>query len=88
MVDDANFRLVLDCEALLSARDTLAGTVSLNWAADIPIADWDGITVRGMPARVSWLDLRDVGLNGSVPAELGRLSSLSYLNLRTNDLRR
>ena len=71
MVDATNVGLVLDCEALLSARDTLAGISTLNWSPDTAITEWEGITVRGTPARVAWLDLRDVGLNGSVPAELG-----------------
>ena len=39
--------LVSDCEALLAARDTLAGDATLNWSADTPIADWDGITLEG-----------------------------------------
>ena len=86
VADPANTGLVSDCEALLSARDTLAETGSLNWSADTPITKWDGITVRGTPARVAWLNIRGGGLDGSVPAELGELSSLTYLNLRNNGL--
>ena len=84
--DTVNTGLVSDCEALLSAHDTLARTGSLNWSADTPITKWDGITVRGTPARVVWLNIRGGGLDGSVPAELGELSSLTYLNLRNNGL--
>ena len=47
--DAANTGLVSDCEALLEARDTLAGTGSLNWSENTPIAQWDGITLRGTP---------------------------------------
>ena len=86
VTDGMNDGLVSDCEALLEARDTLAGDATLNWAADTPIAQWDGITLRGTPARVGWLDLRAKGLDGTIPAELGQLSNLTYLNLRTNDL--
>ena len=83
----ANTGLANDCEALLDSKETLQGTTgSLNWATFTPIAQWDGITLRGNPLRVARLDIRDGGLNGSVPAELGRLSGLTYLNLRTNDL--
>ena len=32
MVDATNTGLISDCEALLAARDTLAGTASLNWS--------------------------------------------------------
>ena len=44
--------LVSDCSALLAARDTLAGSATLNWSADLAIEDWDGVTVRGLPRRV------------------------------------
>ena len=47
---DNNPGLVSDCEALLASRDTLAGTVALNWSADTPIADWEGVTVEGTPS--------------------------------------
>ena len=86
VADVTNAGLVSDCEALLAARDTLAGSASLNWSADVPIAEWDGVTVRGSPGRVGWLDFRAKGLDGSIPAGLGQLTSLTYLNLRTNDL--
>ena len=86
VTDSANSGLVSDCEALLEARDTLAGTATLNWSNSTAIAQWDGITLRGTPERVTRLDLRDNGLDGSVPAALGRITELTYLNLRTNDL--
>ena len=85
--DPTNTWLISDCETLLSVRDTLAGRGSLDWSADIPISDWQGITLRGNPARVAWLNIRTGGLDGSIPAELGRLSSLTYLNLRNNGLK-
>ncbi len=84
--DATNTGLISDCEALLASHDTLAGAATLNWSSDTPIADWDGITIRGTPARVAWLNIRDGGLGGSLPAELGLLSSLTYLNLRNNGL--
>ena len=44
--------LVSDCAALLAARDTLAGTATLNWAANTPITQWDGVIIGGnTPAR-------------------------------------
>ena len=49
--------LVADCEALLSSRDTLAGTGTLDWSASTPIANWDGVTVDGTPQRVTSLSL-------------------------------
>ena len=83
----SNTDLVSDCEALLEARNKLEdGGARLNWWQGTPIADWEGITLRGTPARVAWVDLRAKGLSGTVPAELGQLSMLTYLNLRSNDL--
>ena len=79
--------LAADCETLLDLRDALAGAALLNWAADTPIADWDGITVGGSPMRVTELALDERGLNGELPAALGRLSALKILSLSGNSLR-
>ena len=49
--------LVSDCEALLAARDALAGTATLNWLASRPMAEWTGITMARSPVRVTELDL-------------------------------
>ena len=92
--------LVADCEALLAGRDKLAGsgaTRSLNWADDAPISGWYGVVLSGTPQRVTKLRLHgqntnaDTGtaeakLNGTVPAELGRLSELMVLYLHRNNL--
>ena len=77
----SNPGLVSDCAALLEARDTLAGTASLNWSASTPIADWDGVTLGAAPQRVIQLRLQNKGLNGTIPASLGRLSKLEALFL-------
>ena len=74
-----NIDLVNDCEALLDSKDALGG--SLNWAA-LPMSDWDGVTMSD--GRVTAIDLRDQGLDGTIPGALGRLSALTSLNLRSN----
>ena len=79
-----NPRLVSNCEALLAARDTLRGTGTLNWSADTPIGNWDGIIVGGTPQRVTELSLQNQGMTGTVPAVLGELSGLEILNLGDN----
>ena len=84
--DAANTGLVSDCEALLAAEDILAVSVSLNWAEDTPIAQWDGIRLGGASRRVTRLALPGKGLGGTVPSQLGELSMLADLNLRTNQL--
>ena len=91
--DVTNAGLVSDCEALLAARDTLAGTGSLNWSAGTPIEEWDGIrtggrypSLEGTPQRVTRLYLHGRGLSGTIPADLGDLSELRWLYLHRNDL--
>ena len=78
--------LARDCALLLSIKDTLAGTGTLNWGADLAIESWDGVTVSGTPSRVTALDLRSKELTGSIPAELGSLSELQELDLGNNQL--
>ena len=81
-----NEGLMSDSEALLAARDRLAGSTTLNWSADIPITNWDGVTVGGIPKRVTRLILRESQLRGAIPPELGALSMLTKLDLHGNQL--
>ena len=76
--------LVADCEVLLSLRDRLAGDRGLNWSADIPINQWDGIAVGD--SGVKTLELGDSELTGVIPPELGDLSQLEWLSLYDNEL--
>ena len=82
----SNPGLVADCEALLAAGNTLAGSGTLNWSAGTTIASWDGVTLSGSPLRVTKLNLRDSLLTGTIPPELGGLTSLVELNLGDNRL--
>ena len=100
-VEDAtNTGLTSDCEALLVARDNLAGsgaTRSLNWASDTPLSQWYGVVLSGTPERMTQLRLHgqngnlerglsEAKLNGTIPRELGRLSDLQVLYLHRNNL--
>ncbi len=77
-----NAGLISDCEALLEGKDTLDGRGKLNWSADTPIADWDGIAVDGTPERVTEIVFgRGVGLYGTLPPQLGRLTGLRRLSI-------
>lgn len=76
-----NTGLVEDCKALLASREKLDGTGSLNWNAGLPITDWEGIETSGSPARVTRIEIFEVRLSGKIPAELGRLSYLQYLDI-------
>ena len=81
----SNTQLVSDCEALLAARDTLAGAGSLNWSGDTPMTGWRGVRLSGPPNRV--VELRIQGpLQGQIAPELGRLSNLTLLDLSYNQL--
>ena len=78
--------LVSDCEALLSARDKLSGSATLNWSDDTPITEWDGVSLGGSPQRVSRLYLVRKGLSGTIPADLSSLLGLEGLYLHSNEL--
>ena len=81
-----NAGLMRDCINLLAAKDALRGTATLNWSVDVPISDWDGVSVEGSPSRVTRLLLNEKGLNGIVAPELARLDGLEYLRLAENQL--
>ena len=76
--------LVKDCVALLTAKDTLRGTATLDWSADRSISEWQGIGVWS--SRVETIQLSGRGLTGSIPAELGKLPNLRELDISNNKL--
>ncbi len=78
--------LVEDCRILMEARAVLGGIVTLDWAFDRPLREWEGVTLAGSPPRVAALRLRDRGLEGNVPAALGLLPELRTLDLGGNRL--
>ncbi|MCY4641011.1 MAG: hypothetical protein OXC94_11810 [Chloroflexi bacterium] len=81
-----NAELEEDRTVLLAVRDALRGAAGLNWGADVPLGEWEGVLLDGSPARVAGLFLQGRGLNGVVPPALGKLSGLGALNLRANEL--
>ena len=78
--------LQADCALLLAVRDSLAGAAPLNWHVDVPVDDWQGVTMDRSRGRVTALDLTQMGLNGHMPAELGGLAGLVSLRLGRNRL--
>ena len=83
---EGNVGLTNDCEALMDSMSALGG--SLGWTTDTAIGEWDGVMLSGDEGmeRVTKLDLRKKGLDGMIPADLGRLSALETLWLKDNDL--
>jgi hypothetical protein len=55
-----------------------------NWLTQAPLGSWYGISITN--GRVDSVNLRGFNLSGSIPASLGNLSSLTYLNLMQNQL--
>ena len=75
-----------DCRVLLAARDSLAGSATLNWSANIPVDQWEGVALGDTPLRVTGLILPEKALTGQIPSGLGSLTNLRTLSLRGNQL--
>ena len=79
-----------DCEVLVLGYlgDVLrgAGGAALNWDIETPIAEWTGVTIDPETKRVTRIDLRDLDLQGTIPASLGLLTGLERLWLAGNQL--
>ena len=82
----AHPQLVADCAVLLGLKDALRGSAGLNWSASRTISSWTGVSVEGIPQRVTSLRLNNRQLNGSLPPTLGQLDALTYLDLGHNRL--
>lgn len=78
----------LDWAALTALYNSAGGqdwTDNSNWDTDEPVGRWYGITTNAAN-RVTELSLHINNLAGSIPSELGRLSSLYWLDLYDNNL--
>ncbi len=78
--------LVRDCEALLASRDPLRGSASLNWGANLPVTQWEGVGLSGDRQRVQSVFFHTKGLTGIIPPQLGNLTNLRTLSLINNQL--
>ncbi len=91
-----NQELVGDCESLVKIIDALRGNtpIFLNWGTHNAITTWEGVIISSVQDpqsgqatdRITELDLSDYYLSGSIPTELGSLTSLTSLDLGGNTL--
>ena len=81
---DTNQALLNDCAILLEAKNILGAEPSLNWSADVPMEEWEGVTLGGSQQRVTGLHFKDRGLKGEIAAELDYLWGLEELDLTGN----
>ena len=74
--------------ALYNATDGENWTNNTNWNSSLPISRWYGVVAAGASSayRVLSLQLGNNNLTGSIPPELGRLSTLTGLYLNNNNL--
>ncbi|MBR0287055.1 MAG: hypothetical protein IJQ96_08565 [Bacteroidales bacterium] len=77
--------LDLEREALVAFYQAMDGDNwrnNTNWCTDRPLGEWYGVTTNA-EGLVTELSLKDNGLNGQIPEEIGDITSLKSLNLST-----
>ncbi|KAL3848742.1 hypothetical protein ACJIZ3_010624 [Penstemon smallii] len=57
-----------------------------NWSLGTDFCTWIGVTCSRKHLRVTWLDLSNMGLQGTIAKEIGNLSFLRMLVLANNKL--
>ena len=72
-------------EALYNASSGAGWSNNDNWLTDEPLGEWHGVNTDAN-GRVIELHLANNQLIGPIPAELGHLTSLRWLNLSQNQL--
>ena len=71
--------------ALYEAADGPNWANNENWLTDAPLGEWYGVETD-RSGRVVDLRMAENALSGPIPAKLGDLAHLRYLNLGSNDL--
>ena len=71
--------------ALYNATNGDNWTDKENWGSDEPLGEWQGVTTDD-DGRVTQIRLWENNLIGSIPADLGNLTSLNLLALHINQL--
>ncbi|KAH9651709.1 hypothetical protein KPL70_026859 [Citrus sinensis] len=86
MIASANTTsITTDQQALLALKghvtDDLAKKLARNWDTSSFVCNWTGITCDVRSQRVTALNISGLNLTGTIPSELGDLSSLQTLDL-------
>ncbi|XP_077229623.1 uncharacterized protein LOC143862455 [Tasmannia lanceolata] len=88
-VESAQFNSLTDKEALLSFKSLIisdpSNTLS-SWNDYSSPCNWTGVSCHKVRQRVSGIDLRGLGLVGSITPNIGNLSLLRFLHLQNNKL--
>lgn len=87
--DAAAEALAMDCAFLLDIKGTLEGNSPsrpLNWAANLDMADWNGISLTSRGNRVGGILLPSWGLDGAMPTSFAALGGLTSLRITSSGL--
>nr|XP_027102700.1 receptor-like protein 33 [Coffea arabica] len=77
-----------DQSALFALKSQLFDSKNLlrtNWTANVSVCNWFGVTCFSRHHRVVSLNLSYLGLQGSIPPDIGNLSFLSSIDLSGNN---
>ena len=92
------FFVVISSSLMLSLADPLDGLMALydswhatsvtvaNWTSPEMPCSWPGVTCGAPGAAILELNLKDAGIAGSIPTEIGLLTDLESLHLQLNGL--